>query len=487
MRIKFTNDNLKYRVLKIIFNSLFTGFITWIILGITNFYFFKDYLRFMMFERPERLSESLLTNIPNHDLFIRISFIIAYLITGIIWSIHIVKTEKYKQELKKQKEQAEKANNLKTEFLANMSHEIRTPITAIIGFSELLINKEDNEEKLKFLNIIEKSSKTLLDIINDILDIAKIEADELSINIIEFSIKKLADDIEKLSANLLRKNKNIKFQVIQKITSNEDCFVVGDFSRIKQIALNLISNAIKFTENGSVEVIIEIKNNFLYLTVKDTGIGIAEDKIKDLFNKFAQLNSGDNRKYGGTGLGLAISRKLALLMNGELSVVSKYKIGSSFLLKIPINVEIKTKPENLASIKNDINPDYLDENNCNPINILLVDDYYDNLLLMQTMLEKNNHIIYTANNGNEAYDIVQNKNIDIILMDIQMPEMDGFKCLEIIRKSKPNIPIVAISAHSLSHQVEKALKAGFDDFITKPFHFIDLLSVISKFVDKSNK
>ena len=376
-----------------------------------------------------------------------------------------VTNEIYRErELQYHIKEVERLSKLKSEFLANMSHEIRTPLNAILGFIKVM-KEEDNGKFHKYLNIIDSSSQTLLTIINDILDLSKIEAGKMTIEYINFHTDELYNIIELFEEKAKEKNIDFKINFI-----NIPEYLYSDIHRIKQVISNLLSNAIKFTpENKKIQVSIEYKNNNLYVEVKDEGIGIPEEKIKTIFDAFSQADNSTTRQFGGTGLGLTISHKLIKMLGGELNVESKLNKGSRFYFEIPIKIgkEIKEKIETSNNI---------DKN----IKLLIAEDNEANQMFMKVILNKMQIDYDIVYNGKEVVEIAKNENYNIILMDINMPIMNGIDATKEIRKFS-NIPIIALTASALDGDKEKFLEVGMNDYLSKPLDIQKLKKIIEKY------
>jgi signal transduction histidine kinase/CheY-like chemotaxis protein len=378
----------------------------------------------------------------------------------------ITKSNYYKSRLEASKKRAEKLAKAKEEFLANMSHEIRTPLSAILGFTEQLMASNIQEKHRIYLQAVKNSSDHLLSTVNDILDFSKIEADQLTLEEVPFRI---SDHIREVceTLNLKANEKNIEL----KYSTHEDLdyVVVGDPFRLKQILINLVGNAIKFTEKGSVEIIgskiiKDTKSIWVKISVKDTGIGISKDKIKSIFRDFSQADTTITRKYGGTGLGLAITKKLIMLHQGKIYVHSEPNKGSVF------NIELKYKLGDEKSILDKSQEEVVSAKFDNKL-VLVVDDDEYNLLLFHTILKKWGMKTDMASNGREGIELIGQKKYDLILSDIHMPEKSGLELVEEIRKAGPNksTPILAITANVMKEDVDQYLEAGFDDIVLKPF------------------
>ncbi len=372
------------------------------------------------------------------------------------------------KELQKHIEEIEKLSKIKTEFLANMSHEIRTPLNAILGFIKIM-KEEDDGKFIKYLNIIDSSSQTLLVIINDILDLSKIESGKMIIEKVDFESEELYNTIELFEEKANEKNIDYKVKFV-----NIPEYLYSDIHRLKQIISNLISNAIKFTpENKKIEVLLEYRNKKLYVEVKDEGIGIPKDRLDIIFKPFSQADNSTTRKYGGTGLGLTISHKLVEMLGGELKVDSEVGKGSKFYFEIPIKKgkKTETKIEENHNIKKDLQ-------------LLIVEDNLANQMFMKVILNKMNIKFDIANNGKEAIEKYQNNKYDLILMDVNMPVMNGIEATKEIRKIDENIPIIALTASALEGDREKFIKAGMNDYLSKPLDIEKLKVILEKYGNK---
>ena len=379
--------------------------------------------------------------------------------------------EKQKNELKKANEEIKNNYELKEIFLANMSHEIRTPLNIIVGFTNLLRTAKLNSKQNSYLENIITSSNNLLVLINDILDFSKIEAGKLSLEKIEFNFKETINNI----VNLVLVNTNEKYlDFFQVADTKIPEYLFGDPVRLHQILTNLIDNAIKFTNPGGIiKLDIDIKESTseyveLIFKVSDTGIGMTGEQIKNIFESFTQARSDTTRKYGGTGLGLAIVKRLVELQEGSIQVESEINKGSSFIFNLKYNYVQKSKPkeEQIDSLQK--------STLIKSMTILLVEDNIVNkTLAVDTINMYNENItIDHAENGQIAIDKVKENEYDLVIMDVQMPVLDGYKATEYIRKlSAPlnKIPILGMSAHAFNHEKEKCISIGMNDFITKPF------------------
>jgi signal transduction histidine kinase/CheY-like chemotaxis protein len=382
-------------------------------------------------------------------------------------------------------QQLKEAKQLQELFLASMSHEIRTPMNGVIGMADLLSKTSLSEEQEEFVSTIKEAANGLLTIINDILDLSKIEAGKIAIYSIPFNLTK---NIKTL-INIIKPKVNQRNISLHYITDTQiPPVIVGDPVRLNQVLLNLASNAIKFTDNGEIKIsarLIESKdeNIVLEFSVQDSGIGIPENKLSAIFENYSQAEAYTNRKYGGTGLGLAISKKLVELQGGSISVSSKVNIGTTFTFTLPLKKgsEIATEEKPAA--------DSGEENSFSGLNnkkILVVEDNVITQRLAYLLLTKWSAEVDIAENGKIALEKLSVNDYDLVLMDIHMPEMDGIEAAIIIRTTlkKPvcEIPIIAMTASTLPRERDQCLAAGVNDCITKPFQAEELYEKIAAFI-----
>ncbi len=385
-----------------------------------------------------------------------------------------IERKKAEQELLLAKKQAEESVISKDQFLANMSHEMRTPMNAIIGYAELLAQSGLTENQKEFAESVRLAGGNLLHIINDILDFSKIESGTLSIESETVHIRTLLHNVYNL-LKISAMNKNLEFEF--NIDNDLPEYIVCDPFRLNQVLINLVANAIKFTEKGSVRVSVK-KTSELYnrcellFTIKDTGIGIPDDKKEDIFERFSQVNNEINRKYEGTGLGLSISKNLVELMGGKLELRSENGVGAEFFFYLCFDLSTQ---DTLEIKENET--DY--ENFADNPSILLIEDNQLNQVLAKNVLDKYGFDVTIADNGLIGLKYMESRSFDLILMDLQMPELDGYQTTSRIREVlKSNIPIIAMTAHSIVGEKEKCHAAGMNDFISKPFNQKDLYNKI---------
>jgi len=401
----------------------------------------------------------------------------------------ITELRRAEQSLIAAKNDALKSSQAKSEFLARMSHEIRTPMNAIMGMAELLKETKMTPDQEYYISIFSKAGEVLMALINDILDLSKIEAGEVSIENIPFDLRKLLEDVEDMmKPRALEKGVNYSFEVSHGVST----YLMGDPTKLRQVLINLVSNSLKFTESGYIRVAITknpSKKDTLMVSVSDSGVGIPASKQHLIFQKFSQADSSITRRFGGTGLGLAISKSLVELMGGQIWFKSRENVGTTFFFTIPYREQVYNpmthRPLQMQRADLDFTaPKHHDPNK--KIRILIADDTEDNRTLFTHYLKNGPYEIIEAENGLEAIDKIKSGQFDIVFMDVQMPEKDGYAATHEIREweeqnHKPHTPIIALTAHALSEDRQKSLRAGCDDHIAKPFKKDTLLDVINRY------
>ncbi len=397
--------------------------------------------------------------------------------SGNMWQfIDVTHQKKHENEIREARIKAENSVKSKEAFLANMSHEIRTPMNAIIGMAGLLEKTRLNGKQKSYLEAIQISSEHLLAIINDILDMSKIEAGKLTLENIGFDFQKVVtDSIQSLSYLAASKSVSLNYTIDPAI----DKILIGDPVRLEQIFLNLISNAIKFTNEGFVEVNCTLISqnegiNCVDCSISDTGIGIDKDKLSIIFESFSQEDTSTTRRFGGTGLGLSITKQLVERMNGSIRVESEKDKGTTFCFRISFPAgSLKDIPE-----KSTLKPEYM---SLGGVRVLMVEDNKWNQILATAILENWQMEVHIAQNGYEAINMLSATSYDIVIMDIQMPKMGGIEAARVIREElKSNIPIIALTANAIKGDKERFLDAGMNAYLTKPFNENLLFTTLSE-------
>lgn len=387
--------------------------------------------------------------------------------------------QKYENDLKLAKEKAEESDRLKSTFLANMSHEVRTPLNSVIGFSDLLRDENDSEVRNEYIDIISANSKYLLELINDIIDISKIEAGQLRISESECNLNHLLGQIfQWIDKERMERGKaQVKILLTTALT-DDNSFVMVDEGRLRQILINLLTNALKFTNKGSIEFGYISNEKELKFFVKDTGIGIQKNNLQSIFERFKQADEGAARKYGGTGLGLAISKAITELMGGSIWVESEYGKGSVFYFTLALKyLSFEKFQQRTANNQQKFQVDF------GKRTFLIVEDDESSLFYLKTVLEKNGAKVIAVKTGIMAIEAIQNyPEIRLILMDMHLPEMTGCMAAEEIHKIRPEIPIIAQTADAMQENRERALSCGLNDFISKPIDREILLGMITKYL-----
>ena len=389
---------------------------------------------------------------------------------------------KQKKQLINAKIKAEEGDRLKSSFLANLSHEIRTPMNAINGFTDLIINTNLSEaEKIEYLKIIDASGKNLVSIIDDLIEMSKIDSNLIEPNFVTFNLESCMNELYETINITIPKNKSIAFNLIQTKKPTE-YNIVSDAIKLKQIITNLVTNAIKFTDNGTVSFgyeVIDSKKQIKF-AIKDTGLGIDDKNQQYIFDRFKRVDSDFSIKVGGLGLGLSITKAYVEMLGGTISLKSALGKGSEFTFTIPLEYD-KAETIIVHQVFNDKT-----ETNKEEGLLLIAEDDNINFVLFEKLMKQKNYKILRAINGSQAVEIcLNNPNIDLVLMDIKMPIMDGFEALELIKPIRPNLPIIAQTAYSSAEDEDKIYAAGFSDYITKPLNRERLFELINHYINEN--
>ena len=405
------------------------------------------------------------------------------IISSIYTLVYIIKKIRKQSDLISRLNESEKkvrdAATMKENFMANMSHEIRTPMNAILGFTNLLQKESLNNKSKEFVQSIQHSGENLLSIINDVLDFSKIEAGMMRIESSPFSLRGLMHSVETMFAERVQaKHLTLKVSVADGIPD----VLNGDVVRLTQIMVNLINNSVKFTQTGSIDINVTATSDsmdklLLSVTISDTGIGIPPDKLETIFERFQQADEDTTRKYGGTGLGLSIVKQLVELQQGQIRVISELNRGTEFTFSIPYEISRQVN-NHYTPVSEPVDPKMI---NSEAINILVAEDNIMNQNLVKHLLSSWHLAFHLVNNGQEAMEALRQKKYSLVLMDIQMPLMDGYTTAQKIRRElKSNIPVIAMTAHAMAGEREKCLSYGMNEYISKPIRETELFNIIQR-------
>lgn len=388
--------------------------------------------------------------------------------------------EAYFAEYKK----AKRADQLKSSFLANMSHEIRTPLNAIVGFSNILAEGGiPKDERKHYAEIINGSNKSLLRLVNDILDVSMIESDQLGLKLLPVDLNKLMEHLKETYLLKLKGKPGLTVKYIP--TSADHVFITTDSARLQQIMVNLLDNAIKYTEKGKVEFGFNVEDSVVRFFVRDTGIGIKKDHIDYLFDRFYKVEDDNSKLYRGTGIGLYLTKKVVNMLQGEIGVKSDFGKGSEFYFTLP-KKEFRIEKEETSIAENKYKFTLIDKS-INNTKILIIEDQLSNQQYYEAILKDTNLNIIQAYNGKEGINAFNdNRDVQLILLDIKMPDLDGFEVLKRIKEIDTKVPVVAQTAYAMAGDKERCIEAGFDDYISKPVSKAKLFELISKYCSGSS-
>jgi signal transduction histidine kinase/DNA-binding response OmpR family regulator len=398
-------------------------------------------------------------------------------------SQEVTRRKRTQEELVVAKDLAEAASHAKTEFLANMSHEIRTPLNGIIGFTELLLTERQSlsdADQAEYLLTIQKSGSHLCELINNILDVSKIEAGRFELERIACSPREIIEDV----VSVLRVQSEEKGLSLDCDAQDLPNTIESDPARLRQLFMNLVGNAVKFTEQGGIQITASVNGQQLQVEVADTGVGIATEKLEAIFDPFSQADTSVTRRFGGTGLGLAISRSICESLGGRLTIESQLGVGSVFTVLIAAPAAESQTPlvdTPLRRASSEKTPQTVD---LAGRKILVVDDGETNRKLIQLILKRAGAEIVTAENGLEGVHLAQSENPEMILMDMQMPVMDGYSATRQLRTLGNDSPIIALTAHAMKGDEERCLDAGVSDYLTKPVDATNVLAMVSQWLSK---
>lgn len=428
-------------------------------------------------KRPQKLEFKIITKSGNYK---EISVSLSYILRGDVLSTQgVMRDVTIENEQARQlifsRDKAEESDRLKSIFLANMSHEIRTPMNGILGFAKLLKKPNLSPSKQEtFINVIEKSGKRMLSTINDLVNISKIEAGQVEVLLTDINIYELCENLNSFF-KIEAEQKGLKL-IFKVESSSVEKFVHSDADKIFAILSNLINNAIKYTPQGEIEYGFKIENNQLHAYVKDTGIGIAKERQKAIFDRFVQADLSITKGYEGSGLGLSISKAYVDMLGGDLSLISEIGKGTTFNFSLPANME------QLSFIKPDLEHNILNKGNFKNTTLLVAEDDEVTLSFFEELLEEECQKVYYAKNGQEAIDLCRtHEDINLVLLDIKMPYKNGYEAFHAIKIMRPSIPIIAQTAYALTSDIMKTMEAGFNDFISKPIDKEKLFFLIEKY------